>query len=78
MNPREEIAIENLADNFMGALQCPPGGVIEAELMVALREGFKGYLRLARLPVPEDAYLDEMLREMAEWHELPLAEGERA
>jgi hypothetical protein len=71
----EEEAIENLADGFMGALSCPPGAVIDAETLIGLREGFKGYPRLKRLPVPDDTFLDELLREMAEWHDLPLAEG---
>lgn len=72
---KQEEAIENLADGFMGALSCPPGKVIDAEALMGLREAFKGYLRLARLPVPGDGYLDELLHEMAEWHDLPLGGG---
>jgi hypothetical protein len=53
------------------ACRCRDG----AAWMIGLREAFKGHLRLARLPIPDDGYLDELLREMAEWHDLPLAEG---
>jgi hypothetical protein len=75
ISPRDEEAIECLADAFMGSVRGPPGVAIGAALMIGLREAFKGHLRLARLPVPDDGYLDELLREMAEWHELPLVEG---
>jgi hypothetical protein len=75
MTHKQEEAIENLADAFMGAVRGPAGVAIGAELMVGMREGFKGHLRLARLPIPNDAYLDALLREMAEWHDLPLATG---
>jgi hypothetical protein len=71
----QEEAIENLADWFMGALSCPPDTVIDADTLAGLRKGFKGYLRLAVLPIPSDAFLDELLREMAEWHDLPLGGG---
>jgi hypothetical protein len=71
---QQEEAIENLADGFMGSLSCPPGAVITAADLTGFREGFKGLLRLYGLPIPDDAYLDELLLEMAEWHDQPIAE----
>jgi hypothetical protein len=68
---QQEEAIENLADDFVGSISCPPGAVIDAAVMVDMREGFKGLLRLMQLPIPDDAFLDELLLEMAEWHDLP-------
>jgi hypothetical protein len=54
----QEEAIENLADAFMGGMRCPPGGVIDAGVLAGIRHGFVGYLRLAKLPIPDDAWLD--------------------
>jgi hypothetical protein len=70
LTPREEAAIETIADRMMAGLLMPPGAFVEDE-MEGTRNAFQGLLRLARLPIPEDAFLDELLLEMAEWHDRP-------
>jgi hypothetical protein len=72
--PNDE-AIEFVTDRFIGALIRADDRPLDAELLVALREGLKGLLRVYRLTLPSDAFLDDLVREMCEWHDIPLAGG---
>jgi hypothetical protein len=60
---RIELVVEHVVIHTSG----PEG---EPLLLDALRELSKGMLRLYGLPVPDDAWLDEFILEMAEWHEI--------
>ena len=74
MTRQQEEAIENLSDGFMGALWFPANQEITDTDLVRFREAFKGLLRFNGFPIPDDAYLDELLLEMAQWHDLPIEE----
>jgi hypothetical protein len=74
MTRQQEEVIENLADSFMGALWFPANHEITDTDLVRFRESFKGLLRLYGFSIPDDAYLDGLLLEMAQRHDLPIEE----
>jgi hypothetical protein len=60
---RAELVVKHVVTHTSG----PPGKPLP---LVTLREFSRAMLRGCRMPVPEDAWLDEFILEMAEWHEV--------
>jgi hypothetical protein len=70
------LAIESVVDFVVGhTIRPEPNKPLDAEGLSNLHALSEAVLRLNGLPVPDDAYLDELIREMCEWHDLPLAEN---
>ena len=42
-------------------------------MLVCLRDSSKAMLRVYGLPIPDDTWLDEFIREMCDWHDMPVA-----
>jgi hypothetical protein len=65
----EEMRIELVVEHVVTHTSAPEGKPL---ILDGLRELSKGLLRLYRLPIPDDAWLDEFIREMREWHKIPM------
>jgi hypothetical protein len=54
---------------------CPPDA-IAASRLEAMRNSVKTMLRAYEVAPPSDAFLDNLLTEMSEWHDMPLDKPE--
>jgi hypothetical protein len=66
-------AVEIVTDNCIGGLGWD-GRPLDIEALTSLREMVKVVLRLYELQLPDDTFLDELVRELCEWHDIPLVE----
>ena len=73
--PTDHIIVEAIVEDVVGRTIRPePHKPLDAEGLGPLHELCKALLRVYRLPVPDDAYLNELIREMCDWHDVPVAE----
>jgi hypothetical protein len=69
-----EIRIELLVSYMVENMQRPnPELPLDAKDIAGLKHCCTGLLRLNGLPVPSDGYLDELVRDMCDWHQIPVA-----
>jgi hypothetical protein len=65
--------IECLADHVAAQTRCPLN-TSAAERLEAMRIGVKTFLRFYNIVPPSDAFLDELLIELCDWHGVPLTD----
>ena len=71
MASEQELAIEQIVEHVVTHTGGP-----EPELpLSALREFCRGFFRMLELPDRDDAWLDELIRELAEFHEVAIKDA---
>jgi hypothetical protein len=69
MTRKEEEAIERVVEEVVTNLRPIGGAVLSVE---AYRGMVKGFIRMGKLPIPADEWLDELIVELCEFHEVPI------